>query len=129
MKYPHVIAAAVLALAPLAHAQEPVYAVKPIEGYVCKSLNITEAQALDTRWPGIPILLKPDPASQPGTTAAAVVFVKEPAHIVNGYAEVLQFTGLPGWIEADKITPYHSASNPYARCRPVVLSNGRIGMG
>ena len=128
MRYSHVIAA-VLMWSSLAHAQQPVYAARPIEGYVCKSLNITEAQALDPRAPGIPILLKPDPAAQVGTTAAAVVFAKEPAHIVNGYAEVLQFTGLPGWIEADKIVPYHSASNPYARCRPAVLSNGRIGMG
>lgn len=127
MKYSPIIAALLALVAP-AHAQL-VRAVKPINGYACKSLNATEAQMLNPRWPGVPILLQPKPDATPGTVAAAIVIAKEPAHIVNGYAEVLQLTGLPGWIEADKIKPYQSASNPYARCTPSVLSNGRIGAG
>jgi hypothetical protein len=125
----HLLAvAAICVIAPVAHAQG-VRAVEPIQGYVCKVLDITEAQALDTRWAGVPILTEPNPAAPRGTIAAAVVFAKEPAHIVNGYAEVLQLTGQPGWIAADKIKPYRSASNPHARCTPSVLSNGRLGIG
>lgn len=129
MRY-SVILAAFCTLAPLAvaHAQG-VRAVKPIEGYACKSLVATEAQQMDARWAGVPILIEPDPAAPRGTNAAAIIIAKEPAHVVNGYAEVLQLTGQPGWIEADKIGPYHSRSNPYARCTPSVLSNGRIGFG
>ena len=123
-----VILAAVCALAPMAHAQS-VHAVKPIEGYACKSLVATEAQQMDTRWAGVPILTGPSPSAPRGTIAAATVIAKEPAHVVNGYAEVLQLTGQPGWIEADKIGPYRSRSNPFARCTPSVLSNGRIGFG
>lgn len=127
MKCPAILAA-LCVLAPVAHAQG-VRVVKPIEGYACKSLVATEAQMLDTRWAGVPILTEPDPAAPRGTIAAAIVIAKEPAHVVNGYAEVLQLTGQPGWIAVDKIKPYRSASNSYARCTPSVLSNGRIGAG
>ena len=127
MKYP-VILAAVCSFACAAHAQG-VRAVKPIEGYACKSLNATEAQMLDPRWPGVPIQTEPSATAPRGTIAAATVIAKEPAHIVNGFAEVLQLTGQPGWIEVNKIKPYHSASNPFARCTPSVLSNGRLGFG
>lgn len=123
-----VILVAFCALSPMAHAQG-IRAVKPIEGYACKSLVAPEAQQTDTRWAGVPILTEPSPSAPRGTNAAAIVIAKEPAHVVNGYAEVLQLTGKPGWIEADKIGPYRSRSNPFARCTPSVLSNGRIGFG
>lgn len=126
MKYLVLLAAA--ALAPLAHAQD-VHVVKTLDGYACKSIAASEQQQRDTTWIGVPILIQPVASAQRGTVAAATVIAREPAHIVNGYAEVLQLTGQPGWIEADKIIPYRSRSNPFARCTPAVLSNGRIGFG
>ena len=48
------------ALVPAAHA-EPVYAVRPIDGYVCMKLNVTEAEVLNPRGTGIFILVAPRP--------------------------------------------------------------------
>jgi len=104
-------------------------AVKSLEGYSCKSLVATEAQMMDRQWPGVPIQTEPSPAAPRGAVASAIVIAKEPAHVVNGYAEVLRLNGLPGWIEADKLKPYSSASNPHARCTPSLMSNGRPGFG
>jgi hypothetical protein len=119
---------AAAALAPSSRA-EPVYAVRPLDGYVCMNLNLSEAQLLDFKGPRIPILVAPRPDAAVGTLAAAVVFAKSPPHVVDGYTEVLQLTGKSGWIETRMIVPYHSASNPYAHCTPSLMSNGRIGIG
>jgi hypothetical protein len=112
------------ALVPAVHA-EPVYAVRPIDGYACMRLNVTEAEVLNPRGTGIFILTAPRPDAAHGTTAPGVVFVREPQHRVDGYLEVLQLTGQPGWIAADKVRPYEKT----LRCVPSVLSNGRIGIG
>jgi hypothetical protein len=54
-----------------------------------------------------------------------VVFVRDPPNRVDGYLEVLQLTGQPGWIATDKVKPFEKT----LRCVPSVLSNGRIGIG
>ena len=112
------------ALAPSVRA-EPVYAVRPLDGYVCMKLNVTEAEVLNPHGTGIFILVAPRPDSAHGTAAASVVLVREPKHLVDGYLEVLQLTGQPGWIAADKVRPFEKT----LRCVPSVLSNGRIGIG
>jgi hypothetical protein len=114
-----------VSLATSAHA-ESVYVMHPIEGYMCMKLNLTEKQALDfsgasTVW----ILTEPETRAPRGTAAASVVMVREPQHLVNGYLEVVQLTGKPGWIEADKVRPLDKNT----RCIPSVMSNGRIGPG
>jgi hypothetical protein len=104
----------------------PVYAVREIPGYKCMKLNLTEKQALDFSGASLVwILTAPEAHAPRGTWAAAVVFVRTPEHLVNGYLEVLQETGKPGWIEAEKVKPY----DPNARCVPSVMSNGKIGPG
>ena len=112
------------ALVPVARA-EPVYAVRPIDGYVCMRLNVTEAEVLNPHGTGIFILVAPRPDAAHGTAASSVVLVREPQHRVDGYLEVLQLTGQPGWIAADKVRPFDKMT----RCVPSVLSNGRIGFG
>ena len=104
---------------------EPVYAVRPIDGYVCMKLNVTEAEVLNPRGTGIFILTAPRPDAAHGTTAASVVLVRDPQNRVDGYLEVLQLTGQPGWIAADKVKPFDKIT----RCVPSMLSNGRIGFG
>jgi len=104
---------------------EPVYAVRPIDGYVCMKLNVTEAETLNPRGTGIFILAAPRPEAAHATTAPGVVFVRDPEHRVDGYLEVLQLTGQPGWIAADKVRPFEKT----LRCVPSMLSNGRIGIG
>ena len=112
------------ALVPAVNAQ-PVYAVRPIDGYICMKLNVTEAEVLNPRGTGIFILTAPRPDAAHGTTAASVVLVRDPPNRVDGYLEVLQLTGQTGWIAADKVKPFDKNS----RCVPSVLSNGRIGFG
>jgi hypothetical protein len=104
---------------------EPVYAVRPIDGYVCMKLNVTEAEVLNPRGTGIFILTAPRPDAAHGATAASVVLVRDPQNRVDGYLEVLQLTGQPGWIAADKVRPFDKIT----RCVPSLLSNGRIGFG
>ena len=116
------------ALAPVSHA-EPVHAVRPLQGYVCMNLNLSDAQMRDPSAARVPIMTAPRSDSSVGTLATPIVFAKAPEHVVDGYAEVLQLNGKPGWIKADMILPYHSVSDPYARCTPSLLSNGRIGTG
>jgi hypothetical protein len=128
MKVSIVVLTVSWALAPLSHA-EPVHAVRPLEGYVCMNLNLSEAEMRDPNAARVPILTAPRSDSSVGTFATPIVIAKAPEHVVDGYAEVLQLTGKPGWIKADIILPYHSASDPYARCTPSLLSNGRIGTG
>ena len=75
------------------------------------------------------ILAAPRADAAMGTMATPSCSSEAPEHVVDGYLEVLQLNGKPGWIEADMIVPYRSASDPYARCTPSVLSNGRVGTG
>jgi hypothetical protein len=105
---------------------ESVYAVHPIDGYKCMKLNLTEKQALDFSGASrVWILTAPQSHAPHGVGASAVVLVRTPQHLVNGYLEVLQNTGKPGWIEADKVKPYDTN----ARCVPSLLSNGYYSGG
>jgi len=117
-------AALILVLSSSAAAAQPVYAVRPIPGYACAKLNITEHEAMDFHF-AVPIRSAPDPHAAIGTNASAVLLLKQPVHAENGYVEVLQLNGQPGWIEQNRVKPY----DPHARCVPSVLSNGRIGGG
>ena len=103
---------------------QPVYAVRPIPGFACAKLDVTEREALDIHG-AVPIRTAPDPHAPVGTNASAVLFVRQPVHVENGYVEVLQLTAQPGWIEQRRVKPY----DPLARCVPSILSNGRIGSG
>ena len=116
------------ALAPSAHAQD-VRAVRTLDGYVCMNLNLPDARIRDPAAPRVPIRVAPRADAAVGTLATPIVITKTPEHVVDGYAEVLQLNGKPGWIESNMIVPYRSASNPFARCTPSVLSNGRVGTG
>jgi hypothetical protein len=122
---PIVIAAGLLALLSTPVRAAGVYSVKPLDGYGCAWLNATEAQMRNPKGTGIVIREAPDPAAPVGTTAPGLVFVRTPAHVVGGFAEVLQLNGKPGWIETRNLKPY----DPNARCVPSMMSNGRIGNG
>jgi len=118
--------AATLLLALPSQAQ-PVTVDRPLDGYSCALLNVPDAQMRDPQWAGVPILTAPSPSAPRGTMASGIVVIRNPAHVVGGFAEVLQRTGKPGWIEAGKIVPYKSKSHANATCTPALLSNGRIG--
>jgi hypothetical protein len=126
MTGPFRLALAITLVIPHAVRAQPiglVVAVKPIPGYRCAKLDVKNA--LDFSAPPVWILDAPEPNAAHGTAAGSVLFVKTPEHRVNGYFEVIQVTGKPGWLPVDKVRPF----DPNARCVPSLLSNGRVGAG
>ncbi len=103
-------------------------AVAPLPDYRCEILDITTAQAHDPAF-DIPILTRPDAKASRLTGAAGLVIVHVPEIRVNGYLQVLAFSGEPGWIAASAVRPYAIPGQPGARCVPSLLSNGKVGFG
>lgn len=102
-------------------------AVRPIPGYSCMALNLTERQMFDyNALP--PVMLEPSPTSQKIGVASAVVMTVDPVRVQNGYIAMMMPNGRQGWVQADKLKPYRSASNPPARCVPSIMSNGKPGL-
>ena len=98
--------------------------MRPIEGYACSKLKVSEREAMDPRG-GVPIRTAPSASAAVGTLAPSVLLTKQPLHVVDGFVEVLQLTGQPGWIEQSRVAPFDSL----ARCVPSIMSNGRPGIG
>ena len=120
-----VLFGAVMALATVgAAAAQGLKPVRPIAGYSCKKLNITEREAMSPSGGGVSIRTAPNASAARASLAPAVLFVKAgPA--VNGYVEVMQLDGQPGWIEQARVKPFDAN----ARCVPSIMSDGRPGMG
>jgi hypothetical protein len=93
------------------------------------SLNATEAQLMDPHWTGGAILAEPEPGARHVGIASAVPFVADPPVLRSGYLKALRLNGEMGWIKAEAVKPYHSATNPYAVCRVVQYADGTVGMG
>lgn len=103
-------------------------AVHPLPGYACMGLR-----GVNPSWSfaQLPRILDRPSATEgkPVQLASAIVFVKTPLHVVNGFAEVLLQNGHPGWLQRAWLEPYHSVSNPKAHCTPSLMSNGKPGIG
>ena len=99
---------------------------RPLPGYTCEQLDLTEEQARD-------ITLQVIAREAPSRLAPIVgyvsmtVAVRTPEHRVNGFVEALWPTGRTVWIPADVLQPYHSLSEPATRCVPAVMTSGNIG--
>jgi len=92
------------------------------------SLNLTEDEMQQES--SLPIIRRePSPSAAPIGRASAQVIVADPIQRNNGYVAVLTLDGKPGWVEANKVKPYRSVSNPNARCIPSMMSNGQPGFG
>lgn len=113
--------------APMARAQG-LQAVRPLPGYACMVLNLTQQQMLDDSL-HVPVYAEPNPSSARVGDASAVVIATAPLHVVRGFGEVLFPDGRQGWVETRMLRPYSSASDPSARCTPSLMSNGRPGLG
>lgn len=106
---------------------QPLHAVRPIPGYSCMALNLTEQQMFDPNAVP-PVMERPSPTSRTIGLASAVVMTADPAQAQNGYIAMMMPNGRHGWIAADKLKPYRSTSNPPARCVPSIMSDGRPGI-
>lgn len=107
-----------------AHAQG-IQVVRPLQGFVCKKLNITEREAMSPNGAGVSIHTAPAATAPVAALAPSVLFVRSPEHVVAGYVEVMRLDGQLGWIEQSRVKPF----DPMARCVPSLMSNGRIGAG
>lgn len=109
----------------VSHAQG-LHAVSPLDGVRCMEPNITEAQML--KQGTLPIIRQDPSNSSPelGRTAAQII-AYDPAHLQNGFLEVLTPLGKRGWVLQNQLMPYQNTSNPKTRCIPSLMSNGRPG--
>jgi hypothetical protein len=99
---------------------------RPIPGYQCMSLNLTEAQMSD---PSVVVEIKsqPSPSAPNIGTAGSIVIVSKPENVVNGYARVLHLNGKVGWLPVGDLRVWQSADGVRRTCTPSTLANGRIG--
>lgn len=102
--------------------------MSPLQGYSCMMLKLTNEQ-IRSNSVTVPVYNGPSTASGEAGIASAVLIVKNPLNVQNGFAESLFPDGRTVWIKADYLQPYRSASNPNARCTPSMMSNGKPGFG
>jgi hypothetical protein len=109
-----------------AQSNVSIHAVRPIPGYVCMALNLSDQQMMD---PSIHVPIRIAPSSEAATTgnAIATVIVAWPQREQNGYLQVLQLNGQTGWIRAQFLKPWQNSGGNGQRCYPSVMSNGRVG--
>jgi hypothetical protein len=103
-----------------------VHVTRPLPGYQCMSLNLSEAQ-MESNTVQVPILAQPTKTGRPVGTAASVVLAKSPLHEVSGYAEIMRLDGHPGWVAGSYLKPWRSLDGSPGECVPAVMSNGRYG--
>ena len=102
------------------------HAVKPLSGWACMKLNLSEQQSLD---PSVHVVVRtaPDASAPNAGWAAMTVAIRSPAHDVNGFQEMLFPNGKHVWIASKDLAPWSSVADPAARCVPSMMSNGRPG--
>jgi hypothetical protein len=101
-------------------------AVRPLPGYICMDLNLSEAQMMDPSV-HVPIMTEPSANSKPLGYAMATVIVASPPHEAGGYLEVLHLDGKRGWIASRYVRPWRNPGTSGHKCIPSLMSNGRIG--
>lgn len=97
-----------------------------IPGAKCMLLNLTHEQLMDNSI-DIPIRTEPRLDAPELALSTVTVIVRDIPGNTNGFVEVMLANGRTGWIESRWLKPWSNPNSPTARCRPVVLSNGRLG--
>ncbi|NHN90210.1 MULTISPECIES: hypothetical protein [Acetobacter] len=100
--------------------------VKPLPGYTCMMLNLSESQMMDFQHP---LMFKAGPSDDAANVAPASgqVAIKTGAEPTDGYLPTINFAFKPVWIEAKYVAPYHAKADPAATCVPVIMSDGKLG--
>jgi hypothetical protein len=110
---------------------------KPLDGYACMSLKHEQtynewiASRRLPKPPGgpdePPVYRAPTEESERVGYQTNLVIAKWPLDKVNGFVRILWGQkGIPAWISADLIVPYHNAVKPSAKCTPLRMANGNI---
>lgn len=104
------------------------HAVRPVPGYQCMSLNLSEQQ-MEDRSLVVPVLAGPSKGAQVVGRAPAVIFAGVPPREVNGYVQVLRFNKQTGWMEASFLKAWRNPGSSGQQCVPSFMSNGSLGIG
>ena len=102
---------------------EGLHAVRPLAGYACMMLNLTDAQMRDNSLV-VPVYAGPSTTSGRVGNASAIVIARSPLHIVNGFAEMLFPNGATVWIDGGNLFAEACVSR-----RVVVLGGGHAAQG
>jgi hypothetical protein len=102
------------------------HAVKPLSGWTCMKLNLSQKQSLD---PSVHVIVRAGPRADAPEAgwAAMTVAVRSPVHEVNGFEEMLFPNGKRVWIASKSLSPWSSVADPTAHCVPSLMSNGKPG--
>jgi len=104
------------------------YAVKPIDGYVCLSLNVETGFLYEHRDYAVPEYLAPSLSSKVVSGAPNVV-IAPAGPPANGWFHVLRPDRSYAWVESKYLRPWSNPYAPKARCVPSIMSDGSIGTG
>ena len=77
--------------------------------------------------PPVPVYNGPDQTAEKVGIAGGTVIVPVSARPVGGRTSMIFPDGRQVWIDTAEIIPWHAKAEPAAKCRPVLLSNGRYG--
>jgi hypothetical protein len=125
MRYVSIIMVSLLAIGKVAHSQG-IHAVEALSGYVCMELALAPGQYTDPKI-GVPIRETPSRSASVASYAGTIVIVRASQQPTTGFLQVLRPNGLPGWIEATYLRPWHNPYDPNAQCMPSMMSNGKPG--
>lgn len=117
---------AAIATSPTAGKAAAVTVLHPLPGLKCMMLDNKDLQA-STQSQLPPIRSAPSPAAPAIGYPAGIVLVRDPLQEQTGYVAIVRINGQPGWIEADRLQPWHAMNGLPGRCIPSLLSNGRVG--
>lgn len=104
----------------------PRYPVAPIPGFECMALKVSDSEAMNP-WLIVPLKAEPTNASSDVGRVSAILFVKTPEVVQNGFVEAMIFNGQRGWVSASAIKPWKSMNGSSQQCIPSRMSDGSIG--
>jgi hypothetical protein len=103
-------------------------AVKPIDGYVCMSLNVETGFLYEHRDYAVPEYVAPSLSSKVVSITPNVVVVPA-GPPTGGFFQVLRQDRSHAWVESKYLRPWNNPYAPKARCVPYLMSDGSIGIG
>jgi hypothetical protein len=100
-------------------------AERPLTGYECMALNLSDQQMMDPSI-HVPILANPTPDS-PLVGYASATVIASIAPPTNGFQHVLRLDGVPGWVDTKYLKVWTNPGGNGQKCIPSAMSNGRLG--
>jgi hypothetical protein len=126
MKWMLSVGLAAMSVNPFSSIAAPLTVIRPEPGLECMLLDDQDLAATQqSQLP--PIRSAPSTSSTVIGYPSEIVFVRVPLQEQDGFVAVVKLNGEPGWIEADKLQPWHAMNGRPGRCIPSLMSNGFLG--